>query len=207
MSQGVRDTTIVLFLCGLLPLMAAAAWGGVLTESRIEVDALSEAPEIGRWCFSGSTLGLIVVAASWWRTHRLRSTLEMATVLWAVGAGVYFLVGTWNDGSVDVLPPDQETVPAWLTILGGLVLAAVMQWASHGQRLQFRRFFRVTHKPNFDEVRRLVGRLDYRRQEKLLDERRRAIRRLTERGLIDRTQAARVESLPLGCSPMATDDD
>ena len=98
-------------------------------------------------------------------------------------------------------------MPAWLTILGGLVLAAVMQWASHGQRLQFRRFFRVTHKPNFDEVRRLVGRLDYRRQEKLLDERRRAIRRLTERGLIDRTQAARVESLPLGCSPMATDDD
>lgn len=50
----------------------------------------------------------------------------------------------------------------------------------------------------------LTETLDTKEREKLLGERRRAIGRLRERGLIDAAAAARVEALPLGASTTMT---
>lgn len=150
------------------------------------------------WCFVVVLVGVLVVAVRWLRTDRHRDPIEVGYLLATVACGALALGQLVSDRDVDA--GDGPAIPVW--IAGGLaaVLVAAMLLFSRGRRVPVRRDFRRVEELEPGSVTGLADGLDSKEREKLLGERRRAIGRLRERGLIDPAAAARVEALPLGGS-------
>jgi hypothetical protein len=150
------------------------------------------------WCFVVVLIGVSVVAFRWLRTDRHRDAIEVGYLLATVACAALALGQLVSDRDVD--PGDGPAIPVWAA--GGLaaILVAAMLLFSRGRRVPVRRDFRRIGGREAGSVVGLIETLDGKEREKLLGERRRAIRRLRERGLIDAAAAARIEALPLGAS-------
>ncbi|PXY34095.1 hypothetical protein [Prauserella flavalba] len=167
-----------------------------------EADALDD--DIGipftSWCFVVVLLGVAVIAFRWWRTQRHWATGEVGYLAATVVCGVLALWQLASVREVDALGFAPESIPVWASVVVAAVLLVAMRVASRGRRVPVPRNFRLVGTPDWERAVELVGALEPRQRDKLLDERRRAIARLRERELIDAAEADRVGALPLGTS-------
>jgi hypothetical protein len=176
---------------------------GGTTRTVREADALDNdlGVPITMWCFVVVLLGVTGIAYRWLRTHRHSANLEIAYLVAAVACGSIALWQLGHSRDVDVLGFAPPSIPVWATVAAAAALLAPMLLFSRGQRVPVPRHFRVVGTPNPEQALRLIAALEPRVRDKQLDERRRAIARLRERGLIGESQSAHVASLPLGTSP------
>lgn len=178
---------------------------GRTTRTVREADALDDGlgVPITMWCFVIVLLAVAAIAYRWWRTHRHSAGLEIGYLVAVVVCGG---IALWELGAareIDVLAFTPQSIPVWAAVAAAAGLLAAMLLFSRGRRVPIPQHFRVVGTPNPQEALELIAALEPGVRAKRLDERRRAIARLRERGLIDETQAAHLESLPLGTSPAA----
>ncbi|MEU8223122.1 hypothetical protein [Kribbella sp. NPDC048915] len=156
------------------------------------------------WCFVVVLIGVLMIAGRWLRTDRHRDGLELGYLAATVAFGalaVGQLVSERGVGAFDV-----PALPVWAAaVLAAFVLAAVLLF-SRGRRVPVPNDFRRLGPPDPQRVIRLTAELEPRQRAKLLDERRRAIARLRERGLVDAAEATQLAELPLGASTTIAPD-
>lgn len=189
------------FLTVLAPALALVAWGGALRAGTWELGGMgSAAPEWIAGCFLVTVLGLVLVGLRWWRYDRQRDRVEMlgAVVSWATG--LIALFGLYHEPRVDVLGFSPVTLPVWGSVVLAAGLGLAMAFGSSGPRVPFRRYFKVTGPPDVTRAQMLIQELGSQRQAKLMKERRKAVRRLADRGLLDKRSALDLTTLPLGRS-------
>lgn len=150
------------------------------------------------WCFVVVLVGVLVAAFRWLRTDRHRDAVEVGYLLATVACAALALGQLVSDRDVDA--GDGPAIPVWVAGVLAAVVVAAMLLFSRGRRVPVRRDFRRIEALEPGSVVGLADALDAKEREKLLGERRRALGRLRERGLIDAAAAARVEALPLGAS-------
>lgn len=182
----------------IAPAVAMVGWVG--NPQRNLEGFGSAADDAAAWCLAVAFLGVLLIGWRWLRTGRRWERLEVAGVAITAGAGGFSLVAMRNSSGVDVLGLAPVSLPAWLAAVSSVLLGVAMAVASRGRRTPFRKNFRVTGSADPERIASLVDALEPRRREKLLDERRRAVRRLRDRGLIDGHQEDDVQSRPLGLS-------
>lgn len=161
------------------------------------------ADPVTTWCFVVVLLGVAWVAYRWLGTRRHSAGLEIAYLVATVACAA---IALWQQSSardIDVLAFAPLSIPVWAAGAIAAVLLAAMLLFSRGRRMPTPKHFRVIGAPDQQQAIELIAALAPGVRDKQLDERSRAIARLRERGLIDQTQAAHVESLPLGTSPTA----
>jgi hypothetical protein len=150
------------------------------------------------WCFVVVLVGVLLIAYRWLRTDRHRDGLEIGYLVATVACGALALGQLVSDRGVDAFAA--PSLPVWAAaVLAAVLLAAVLLF-SRGRRVPVPNDFRRIDERDPRRVTGLIEALDAKERDKLLGERRRAIQRLRERGLIDAAQAAEIESLPLGAS-------
>ncbi len=148
-------------------------------------------------------VGVAVIAYRWWSTDRHSSAAEIGYLIAALGCGGIALWQLGDDRGVAVLVFAPASVPVWGTVTAAAALLTAVLLGSRGRRAPVPQHFRPAGTPNPQRALELIAALDPRVRQKRLDERRRAITRLKERGLINEAGAASIESLPLGSSPAA----
>lgn len=167
-----------------------------------EADALDN--DIGTsltvWCFVVVLVAVASIGVRWLRSWRYRATVEVGYLAAVVVCGALALWQLESARSVDVARFAPASIPVWLSVVVGAVLLVAMLVASRGRRTPVPRNFRPVGTPDPRRAAELVGALQPAERDKLLDQRRRAIARLRERGLIDAAEAERVGALPLGSS-------
>lgn len=199
---GDLPEAVVIVVSIIAPAVGITVWGGRDPWRRVEVAGLGElADDVAAWCFAIALLGPPLILWRWWRSRRHWDGLEVAGIVTSLVAGILTLGGMASASGVDVLGFAPVSLPVWLTVALAALVGASVAVASRGRRVPFRRYFQVTGAADPQRVGVLVDALEPRRREKLLDERRRAIARLRDRGLIDAARADAVRSLPLGLSP------
>ncbi len=150
------------------------------------------------WCFAVVLVGVLAVAVRWLRTDRHRDAKEVGYLVATVACGALALGQLVSERGVDAFAP--PSLPVWAAAgLAAALLAAVLLF-SRGRRVPVPRNFRPIETPDLKLATGLVEALESKERDKLLSERRRAIGRLRERGLIDAAEAAQLEALPLGAS-------
>jgi hypothetical protein len=150
------------------------------------------------WCFVVVLIGVLLIGARWLRADRHRDALEIGCLVATVACGALALGQLVSDRGVDAF--GTPTLPVWAAaVLAAVLLAAVLLF-SRGRRASIPNHFRRTGSPDPQQASRLIEQLDPAHRDKLLGERRRAIGRLRDRGLIDAGAAAQLEALPLGAS-------
>lgn len=176
--------------------------GGVTRPIR-EADPLSD--DLGipltTGCFVVVFLGVVAIAYRWLTTNRHSTAAEIGYLIAAVACGGLALWQLGSDREVAVLAFAPASIPVWVTVAAAAGLLAAVLLCSRGRRVPVLRHFRAIGPPNHQQALELIRDLEPVVREKRLDERRRAIVRLKERGLIDDAEAATIESLPLGSSP------
>lgn len=182
----------------LAPGVAIAGWTG---DPRRGLDGAGRAADVlAAWCLAIASAGVVLAGWRWVRSRRHWNGLETAGVATTLVAALFSLASMRDSSG-----PDALGLTTLLPVLSAAVLSAcvggAMAVASQGKRVPFRRYFRITGPADPERIERLVDALEPRRREKLLDERRRAVRRLLDRGLIDGRRGDDVQSLPLGLSP------
>ncbi len=176
--------------------------GGV-TRPVGEADALDDdlGIPITMWCFVVVLLGVVGIAYRWLTTRRHWTGIEIGFLIGAIACGGIALWQLGHDRGVAVLDFTPASVPVWLTVAAAALLLAAVLIFSRGRRVPVPQHFRAVGTPNRQQALDLIAALEPRVREKRLDERRRAITRLRERGLIDEPEAADLMSSPLGSSP------
>lgn len=150
------------------------------------------------WCFVVVLVGVLVAAVRWLRTDRHRDAKEIGYLVATVACGALALGQLVSDRGVDAFAA--PSIPVWAAAGLAAALLAAMLLFSRGRRVPVPSDFRRIEAPNPQRAIGMVEALESKQRDKLLGERRRAIARLRERGLIDAAEAAQVESLPLGAS-------
>lgn len=182
----------------IAPAVAVAGWVG---NPRRDLEGFgSAADDAAAWCLAVAFLGVLIIGWRWLRSGRRWERLEVAGVVITVVAGGFSLAAMRSSSGVDVLGLAPVSLPAWFATVSSVLLGGAMAVASRGRREPFSKHFRVAGSADPQRVASLVDELEPRRREKLLDERRRALRRLRDRGLIDANQEDDVRSRPLGLS-------
>lgn len=156
------------------------------------------------WCFVVVLIGVLVVGFRWLRTDRHRDALEIGYLVATVACGALALGQLVSERDVDAFAA--ASIPVWLAAgIAAVLLGAVLLF-SRGRRVPARKDFLRVATPDPQRAIELVEALDAKERDKLLSERRRAIARLQERGLIDAAAAVQVGSLPLGTSTTIAPD-
>ncbi|NIK59373.1 hypothetical protein [Kribbella shirazensis] len=150
------------------------------------------------WCFAVVLVGVLAAAYRWLRTDRHRDAKEIGYLVATVACGAVALGQLVSERGVDAFAA--PSIPVWAAAGLAAVLLAAMLLFSRGRRVPVPRDFRRVEAPDPKRAIALVEALEPKKRDKLLEERRRAIARLQERGLIDAAEAAQLESLPLGAS-------
>ncbi|WP_152362093.1 hypothetical protein [Microlunatus speluncae] len=153
------------------------------------------------WCFVVVFLGVAGIAYRWLTTDRHSAAAEIGYLAAAVVCSGFALWQLGHDRGVDVLGFAPASVPVWATVVAAALLLTAVLFGSRGRRAPVPRHFRTVGSPDRQQVLDLVAALEPAVREKRLDQRRRAITRLRERGLIDEPEAAMIGSTPLGTSP------
>ncbi|MCH1864904.1 hypothetical protein [Nocardioides sp. CFH 31398] len=186
------------------PVFTLAAFGGpVPGRSGIEAGAMD-----GGWAQLWLALVFLVAAPGpalalrrWWVTGRRRDPYEVLALGVGLTLGLAALRGLsdeWRAGSFAL-----ASLPAWVTVVTGVLTAAAMVFASRGRRTQGDLSFARIGEPDRAKARRMIDALPARTREQLHDMRRRAVENLTQRGLLDDDDARRVLSTPLGEGPLS----
>ncbi|TCC24917.1 hypothetical protein [Kribbella speibonae] len=150
------------------------------------------------WCFAVVLIGVVLVAVRWLRSDRHRDGMEIGYLVATVACGALALGQLVSDRGLDAFAA--PSIPVWAAAVCAAVLLAAVLLFSRGRRVPVPNNFRQIDTPDPQQAIALVEALEPKERDKLLGERRRAIERLRERGLIDAAEAAHVESLPLGAS-------
>ena len=150
------------------------------------------------WCFAVVLVGVLVTAFRWLRTDRHRDAKEVGYLVATVACGALALGQLVSARGVDAFAA--PSIAVWAAAGLAAALLAAMLLFSRGRRARVPRDFRRIEATDPQRVIGLVEALEAEERDKLLGERRRAIARLRERGLIDAAEAAQLDSLPLGAS-------
>lgn len=163
------------------------------------VDFGDRAASIASFFFSVALVGLAVLTALWLRRGRLRAGPEVFAVVMTLVAGLIALP-LMASVDVDVLGFAPVTLPVWGATAAAAAVLGAFTLASAGRRTGDAQDFRITGPADPARADALVAALSPRKAKGLAAERKRAVGRLRERGMITGAQAAAVEALPIGSS-------
>lgn len=153
------------------------------------------------WCFVVVLIGVAAIAYQWLRTRRHSVGAEIAYLVATVVCGGIALGQLAFERQIDITNFAAPSIAVWAAAGAAAILLVAVVFFSRGRRVPVPKHFRAIGTPDPQQALELIAALEPQVGAKRLDERRRAIARLRDRGLIDESQAARIESLPLGTSP------
>ncbi|SED69330.1 hypothetical protein [Ruania alba] len=150
------------------------------------------------WAFAVAVVGVVVVAVRWLRSDRHAAPVEIVYLAGTIVCGGLALLQLETVRGVDIAAFAVPSLPVWVASAAAAIILAAIVLGSRGRRVPIPDHFRTIGTPDQRTAAELIDALDPREREKLLDDRRRAIRRLRERGLIGADDATQLESVPLG---------
>ena len=147
-------------------------------------------------------VGVLVITLSWLRARRHWSLVERGFLIATIACAVVALLSLGRTFDVDVLGFAPASIPVWAALGAAVVVLAAQLTLSQGKRQQLTSDFRRVGEPDHHRAMTLVAGLDVKQRDRLTAERRRAIDRLRERGVIDDDEERRLGALPLGAAPI-----